>query len=243
MEHGLVGVEHTVGCQAEPLQRRARELHRRLGACGDEVAVDNRPLTDVMRRARVPRGEQVLDGDTGVVARVEEARSCEPRGGAADGCDGDAGVEKAPSRGRERAPLLPVPHVGAREDEKAAGGRVECFKGHVGQDSEPSHGRDRLARLCNGHDIPRRTGEASGAELDEEVPDLPVGEGVVYGEMRGSAHAQHVVSLTSYCQERNLWRATPVHPRPPASTWGDERCDNSTYVRGSPTVWGSSPPP
>src|SRR4029453_198088 len=39
VEEGLVGVQGAPGCQSEAFERCSRELHRRLGACRNQVAV------------------------------------------------------------------------------------------------------------------------------------------------------------------------------------------------------------
>src|SRR5262245_65870630 len=60
MEECLVGLELALGGQPEPAHGCAGELHRRLGTGGDEVAVNDGALVNVVVTACVPGRRQIF---------------------------------------------------------------------------------------------------------------------------------------------------------------------------------------
>lgn len=48
MEQGFVGFEHFIGHESEHSERRASELHRRLGSSGNESAVGDGSLVEIV---------------------------------------------------------------------------------------------------------------------------------------------------------------------------------------------------
>ena len=87
-----------------------------------------------------------------------------------------------------------VPEVGAGQDQEVAVGRVEIGHERVRQEADAAHRRHGLGRLGDGHDVERRAGEAPRAQLGEQVADLPVGEGVVDGDVCGVIHHDNRLS-------------------------------------------------
>jgi hypothetical protein len=131
----LIGHERRLRAQAEAPQYCARQLHRLLRAGRDQVAVDDGALVAVAIAARVAGRREVLGGGARVVAVVEHARPGEAEGGAADRRDRDSRLEEAPRGGGERFPAAGIPHVGPREYEDLARGRIDVREQSVGCDT------------------------------------------------------------------------------------------------------------
>ena len=125
VKQALVGVERALGGQAQAPQRRTRELHGRLRAGGDEVAVGDRALVDVAVTPAVAGGRQVFGSGAGVVSLVKQPGAGEAGGCAADRRHRDAGIEKTRGRRGERLPAAGVPHITAGQDEELAGGGLQ----------------------------------------------------------------------------------------------------------------------
>jgi hypothetical protein len=87
-------------------------VHRRLRPGGDQVAVDDGALLDVMVAACLAGRREVLGGGTRVAALVEQTRAGQARSGAADRSDPDPGIEEAP-RGGGECSAAHIPHVGS----------------------------------------------------------------------------------------------------------------------------------
>src|SRR5512133_3878766 len=140
MEESLVRLQCLFRRHAETPECGAGELDRRLGAGGDQIAVDDRALVDVVVGTGVPgRPEEVLGRPAGVVASVEHAGSSEACRGTADRCYWNSGVQKARGSVGEWLPITGIPKVSARKDEEVTRGRVEVIEQHVGHDAQSAH--------------------------------------------------------------------------------------------------------
>ena len=172
------------GRQAKASQRRAGELHRRLRAGGDEVAVDNRTFVEIaMRRPHTrwrpgTRRQHWCGGDWS--RRPPRARPALRHRWPQRERRRRGIVRRQPQRHRHR--LRPTFRAPGRISRLLAAGSRSSSNG-VGQDAKPTHGGDRLRGFGNRDDVPGGIKKTTGAQLNHEVADLPVGESVVDGEV------------------------------------------------------------
>lgn len=118
MEESLVRLQCLFRCQAETPECGAGELNRRLGAGGNQIAVDDRALVDVVVGTGVPGRHEVLGRPAGVVASVEHAGSSEASRRTADCCNWNSGVQEAGGSFGEWLSIARIPEVSARKDEE-----------------------------------------------------------------------------------------------------------------------------
>ena len=183
------------------------------GPSGDDVAVDHRPSLDVVLRAGVTRAGDVTRVGSGVVALVEEAGTGQGVDSPADRRHRNPGIDRASGRLDERQAGLGVPRIASGQDQQVALAGVVGLEAQVRDDAHPAHRRDRVGTDTDRHDVEGFPGEASGAELDEEVTDLPVSERVQQGEVGGSGHG------ATRPHDRGgshpaVWRRPDTYPRP-----------------------------
>lgn len=119
------GLEHAWLEHFQASQDSARELNRRVGRGGDQVAVGHRGLPPIQVAPSVAGAGQELGSVAGVGPVVEQAGQGQATRGAADGSHGNRGVEELARLVGERSECVGGENVVAWQNQHRTVGRLQ----------------------------------------------------------------------------------------------------------------------